>query len=241
MKQFEQKLMEIKQPEPDVLLGAVAFYRSTGNAFFKTYALEKLRACAGENQIKGLGMGLMFAWQETGEELFRSGIEQLALRPVQVERLTDAYSELPFRMAYEMKLNRMAWVSRVVEQFAGLRNRLYDEETGLYRAEEGCGFSPAATGWYLAALVDSIEACDQQLYEHWRTLVNIFREALRGLLRSGSAGGAEALIVYAIRKGVRLGIIDPERYLPVARRLSAVMNEQNGLGAYMLARSEEGR
>lgn len=241
MKQFEQRLMEMQQPEPAVLLGAVALYRATGDELYKAYVLEKLRACMGEGQIAGLGMGLMFAWEETGEECFRSSMEQLALRPVAMERLADAYGELPFRMAYEMKLNRMAWVSRVAEQFIDLRNRLYDEKTGLYRATEGSGFSPMATGWYLAALVDSIEACDQQLYEHWRSLVNIFREALRGMLRSGSTGGAEALIVYAIRKGVRLGIIDPERYLPQAEKLAAVMSEQNDLGAYMLAQSEEVR
>lgn len=241
MAQFEQALMETKQPEPAVLMGAVALYRSTGKDFYRDYVLEKLRACAGQEQPQEIGMGLMFALEETGEECFRSGIERLALRPVAVERLADAYGELPFRMAYEMKLNRMAWVSRVAEQFIGLRKRLFDKETGLYRAAEGSGFSPMATGWYLAALVDSIEACDQQLYEHWRSLVDIFREALRGLLHAGSTGGAEALVVYAIRKGVRLGVIDPERYLPVAERLSTVMNEQSSLGAYMLAWAEEAR
>lgn len=241
MEQFEQRLMELKQPEPEVLLGALALYHSTDNAFFRNYVLENLRARAGQTQLEGLGMGLMFAWKETGEENFRSGIEQLALRPVQVERLADAYGELPFRMTYEMQLNRMAWVSRVAEQFVDLRGRLYDEETGLYRAAEGSGFSPAATGWYLAALVNSIEACDQQLYEHWRTLVDIFREALRGVLNGGSTSGAEAQVVYAIRKAVRLGIIDPERYLPQAEKLAAAMSEQNGLGAYMLAQSEIGR
>lgn len=241
MEQFEQALMETKQPEPAVLMGAVALYRATGKEIYRTYMLERLRACAGQSQPQGLGMGLMFALEETGEECFRNGIEQLALRPVVIERLADAYGELPFRMAYEMKLNRMAWVSRVVEQFVDLRSRMYVEETGLYQAAVGSGFSPMATGWYLAALVDSIEVCDQQLYEHWRTLVNLFREAIRGLLHSGNTGGAEALVVYCIRKGVRLGVIDPERYLPVAERLSAAMSEQSSLGAYMLARAEEVR
>lgn len=241
MEQFEQALIEAKQPEPAVFIGAVALYCATGKDFYRNYVLERLRACAGQHLPQGLGMGLMFALEETGEECFRSGIEQLALRPVQVERLADAYGELPFRMAYEMKLNRMAWVSRVTEQFADLRKRLYDGETGLYKAAEGSGFSPMATGWYLAALVDSIEVCDQQLYEHWRVLVDTFREALRGLLRSGSTGGAEALVVYAIRKGVRLGVIDPERYLPVAEQLRAAMSEQSSLGAFMLAWAEEAR
>lgn len=241
MEQFEQALMDTKQPEPSVLMGAVAMYRATGKTFYRDYVLEKLRACVAENRLDGMGMVLLFGMEETGEECFRSGIEQLALRPVCVERLADAYGELPFRMAYEMKLNRMAWVSRVAEQYQSLRSRLFDKETGLYLAAEGSGFSPAATGWYLAALVDGIEACEQQLYEHWRTLVNLFREALRGMLQSGSASGAEALVVYAIRKGVRLGIIDPERYLPAADKLAKTMNEQTCLGAYMLARAEEVR
>lgn len=241
MEQFQQALTDLHQPEPQVLMGAIALYQATGAAFYKDYAVERLRARVTEGNLDGLGMGLMFALAETGEECFRSGIEQLALRPVQVDRLADAYGELPFRMAYEMKLNRMAWVSRVAEQFISLQEKLMDKETGLYLAAEGSGFSPAATGWYLAALVDSIEACDQQLYEHWRTLVDIFRQALRAVLHEGGTGGAEALAVYAIRKGVRLGILDPERYLPATARLAQEMNEQNSLGAYMLARAEEAR
>lgn len=240
MEQFEQALRELQQPEPRVLMGAVALYRAGGAAFYREYVLEKLRAAVAENRLDGLGMGLMFALEETGEACFREGIDQLAACPARVEKLADAYEQLPFRMACEMKLNRMAWVSLVAEQFASLRARLMDKETGLYLAAEGSGFSPAATGWYLAALADSIEACDQQLYEHWRALVDIFRQALRGMLQAGSTG-AEALTVYAIRKGVRLGIINPERYLPTAQRLSLSINEQSDLAAAMLARAEEGR
>lgn len=241
MEQLKQALQAVQQPEPAVLMGAVALYRATGDRFYRDNALEKLRACMAENRLDGLGLGLMFALEETGEECFHSAIEQLTRRPVQVERLADTYGELPFRMAYEMKLNRMAWVSRVAEQFTSLRDRLLDRETGLYQAAEGSGFSPKATGWYLAALADSIEACDQQLYEHWRTLVNLFRQALRGMLRSGSAGGAEALAVYAIRKGVRLGIIDPERYLPLAEQLTQTEDWRSDLGPAMLAWAEGAR
>lgn len=241
MEQLEQTLAALQQPEADVLMGAMALCRASGASFYRDYALDKLRACARENRLDGLGMGMLFGLEATGEECFRHAVEQLAARPAQVERLADAYGELPFRMAYEMRLNRMAWVSRVVEQFTHLRKRLLDKETGLYRAAEGSGFSPAATGWYLAALVDCMEACDQQLYEHWRALVDIFREAMRGVLHAGSTSGAEALMVYAIRKGVRLGVLDPERYLPVAQGLAANISVENGLGAYMLAQAEEAR
>lgn len=239
MERFEEYLKQQPKAEPHLLMGCIAAWKYTGRPCFRDYVVNQAREAMEEGRLEGFGMALLFALEETGEEDFRRAVEQLAETPMEVARLADAYAVLPFRMAYEMKLNRMAWVSRVVEQFSSLHQRLYHEETGLCSAAEGTGFSPSSTGWYLAALVDTIEACDQQLYEHWRSLVNIFRQTLRGMLLSGSTGGAEAWLVYSIRKAVRLGLIDPERYLPKAETLAAMMDQQSCPGAYWLARTEE--
>lgn len=228
MARFEQYLNETAEPDLALLMGCVQVYQATGNARCRDYAVEHAKA----------GAPLLFALDVTGAESIRQAAVEQAGRELDVQRLEEAFALLPFRMGYEMKLNRMAWVSRVAEQFKGLRTRLYDEEAGLYCAAAGEGFTPVSTGWYLAALVDSIEACDQQLYEHWRALVDIFRECLRGLLRFGNTAGAESLTVYAIRKAVRMGIIDPERYLPAADKLEKTMDESAGMGAYMMAWAE---
>lgn len=225
---FEQYVNETAEPDLALLMGCIRVYQATGNALLRDYAVKHAKA----------GMPLLFALDVTGEERIRQAAVEQAAQDMNVQRLEEAFALLPFRMGYEMKLNRMAWVSRVAEQFKGLRTRLYDAEAGLYCASAGEGFTPVSTGWYLAALVDSIEACDQQLYEHWRALVDIFRECLRGLLRFGNTAGAESLAVYAIRKAVRMGIIDPERYLPAAEKLETTMDESAGMSAYMMAWAE---
>ena len=99
-------------------------------------------------------------------------------------------------------------------------------------------------GWYLMALVDCIGDMDEQLYEHRRALEDLFLEAVHGILRwqdpetglfwqvidrgdvpenyletSGSA-----MVLYALMKGVRLGILDEEKYLNGARQAFACLN-----------------
>ncbi len=104
----------------------------------------------------------------------------------------------------------------------------------------GCSqnFWLRSTGWYLMALIDCIDLCPEMLYEHKRALIDLFRESIRGVLRyqdektglfyqvidhghnpdnyletSGSS-----MIAYALFKAVRLDVLNPEKYLPMARK-----------------------
>ena len=106
----------------------------------------------------------------------------------------------------------------------------------------------------LIALADTVEQMDIQLYEHYRTLVDLFREAVPGILRwADPATGlywqvidhpeaegnyletsGSSMVLYAILKGVRLGLLDDEKYLAPA--LSAF----NSLTAEKLRRGEDG-
>ena len=108
-----------------------------------------------------------------------------------------------------------------------------DPETG-----KSPNFWLRSMGWYLMALIDCLELMDRQLYEHWRALRDLFVEAIDGIARwrdpetglyfqvidradvegnyietSGSA-----MVLYAMLKGVRLGLLDGEKYLRDARR-----------------------
>ena len=97
----------------------------------------------------------------------------------------------------------------------------------------------------LAALIDCIDFCSQELYEHWRALVDLFREAVRGLMpyqdkitglfRFHAGQAAEdavpdmqgsALAAYALLKGARLSVLNPEWYLPLSRKALAGLAEQ---------------
>lgn len=173
--------------------------------------------------------------------------------------LDGLYMVEPFYMAYEMKFGGMEKVGDVVLQFKNVRKHLWNAKKGLnYHAydetktmfwadrESGCSanFWLRSTGWYLMALADTIDACREELYEHYRTLVDIFRESLAGVLRYQAADGlfyqvidhpmakgnytetsGSAMIAYALMKGVRLGILDPEKYLPIGKRVFEALAE----------------
>lgn len=215
------------------LAGYMALYAATGDEGHKRMADRLLQNAAPADQLHPAWARLLFAdaenWKETIEQVAQRGL----LTPV---RLEEAFDTLPFRMAYEMKLNRMAWVNRVAEDFSNLHQRLFDEKTGLHCAAEDESFCAESTGWFLMALVECIDICDQQLYEHWRCLVDIFRETLRGILRSGRVEGAELHLAYCILKAVRMGLIDGERYLTKGMELAQAEYGGQDVGVpYMLA------
>ncbi len=159
----------------------------------------------------------------------------------------------PFYMEYDVKYGGMEHVADVVIHFKNARAALWDAEKGLnYHAYDesramfwadaetgrSANFWLRSTGWYLMALVDTIDQCPEQLYEHWRALVDIFRESIAGVLRYQQPDGlflqvidhpeaegnytessGSSMIAYAVMKGVRLGILDPEKYLPIGKRV----------------------
>ena len=156
--------------------------------------------------------------------------------------LDGLYMAQPFYMAYERDYDAYGHVQDITSQFCNVRKYLYNEEKKLYyhgfdesRTQPWCnretGLSPnfwlRAMGWYLMALVDCIELCDEQLYEHRRALVDLLREAILGLLpyRDPQTGlfyqvidrsdiesnyietSGSAMVACSILKGVRLGVL----------------------------------
>ncbi len=164
--------------------------------------------------------------------------------------LDGLYMAQPFYMAYEAKFDGMAHVADITRQFQNVRKYLYNPEKGLnYHAydearvqfwadkETGCSknFWLRSTGWYLMALVDCIALCSEQLYEHYRALVDIFRESIRGVLPYRAEDGlfyqvidhpeaegnytetsGSAMIAYSLLKGVRIGVLDAEKSVDCA-------------------------
>lgn len=224
--------------EACALAGYAALYQATKDEQYRKTAKRMLAASVPAEEMCPAWARMLFLDLE--KDGCREAIEQVAKRSLpEPARLEEAFDVLPFRMAYEMKLNRMAWVNRVAENFRSLHKRLFDPASGLHRAGEGEGFSPESTGWFLMALVDSIDICDQQLYEHWRAMVDIYRVTLRGILRSGKTAGAEAQLAYSILKGVRLGLIDGERYLDTGLALAEVRTGAMNVGVPFMAMAEK--
>lgn len=163
--------------------------------------------------------------------------------------LDGLYMAQPFYMAYETRYNNKKNYNDIINQFKNVRKYLFNEEKQLYYhaydedkiqkwANRETGQSPnfwiRAMGWYLMALIDCMDVISKEIFEHYKTLEGLFKEAIHGILKyqdqqtklfyqiidkpelegnyletSGSS-----MVAYAILKGCRLGVLQKEKYLP---------------------------
>ena len=186
--------------------------------------------------------------------------------------LDGLYMAQPFYMEYETKYDKKEQYNDIIKQFENVQKYLYDKEKGLcYHAcdeakvqfwankETGCSpnFWLRSMGWYLMALVDTMDAMSIEIYEQYRKLQDIFKQVLKGILRyqdektglfyqvidrndveenyletSGSA-----MVGYAIMKACRMGLLLKEKYEPIGTGIfeSLVENKlQEKSGSYHL-------
>lgn len=197
-------------------------FRRTGDAACREYVLGwadaviRAGSCGPE-----CARALFFALAQKGDAAPYAGAIHTVMtglgrtpsqEPMDVDTLCR---ELPFRMAYEMALGKMEKVGLVAAAFRTAHDAHYDAASGLYDGDK------SRTARVLLALTDAIDACSDQLYEHWRSMVDLYRMTLRGALQSDAPadGMTQAMLVWAIIEGVRMKLIDPERYLPAAQKL----------------------
>ena len=109
------------------------------------------------------------------------------------------------------------------------------------------GRQPSGGGRYqsavtLLALADAIDLCADQLYEHWRAMVDIYRVVLRGLLAAETPSNPETagMLITALHAGVRMKLIDPERYLPMAKKRIAALRSAGFAHAADMLEAEGG-
>ena len=175
--------------------------------------------------------------------------------------LDGLYMAQPFRAVYDVRFGGRKDAGDIAAQFRNVRKYLYSEEKQLYYhacdmekqqpwADPATGKSPnfwlRSMGWYLMALADCLEAMDHRLYEHYRTLEDLFVEAIRGIVRwqdektglwyqvidradvkeNYPETSGSAMVIYALLKGVRLGILDSEKYLDRAAEAFGALTEQ---------------
>ena len=159
--------------------------------------------------------------------------------------LDGLYMAQPFYMEYETRFNKMMHCDDSFKQFENVRKFMRDEATGLYFhgydesrkmywAHKETGRSPnfwlRALGWFVIALVDTLEAADEQMYYEYRRLQSMLREFIDALLPWQHESGmfyqlpalpqqegnyletsGTAIIAYGILKAVRLGFL-PQKY-----------------------------
>ncbi len=168
--------------------------------------------------------------------------------------LDGLYMAQPLYMEYETRFNGMEHYDDIMTQFRNVRKYLFNEEKGLYYhgfdeariqpwadRETGCSanFWSRACGWWLIALVDTVEVMNPQIYDQYRELQDMFRETVKGILpyRDKETGliyqvidredlpgnyteaSGSVMTAAAVMKGCRMGILNPEKYLPVGRSM----------------------
>ena len=159
--------------------------------------------------------------------------------------LDGTYMAQPFYMEYETRFNKMQGCIDSYKQFMNIKKHMRDEKTGLYYhgydesrqmywadPETGCSpnFWLRAMGWFLVAMVDVLERMDEQLYNEYRGIMAMLKQAVEDMhkfqdeqtgmfwqvIDHPEAEGnyletsGTALFAYAVLKGVRLGYL-PKR------------------------------
>ncbi len=159
--------------------------------------------------------------------------------------LDGIYMAMPFYARYQNDFNKKDY-NDIIAQIKNVRKNMFNDKTKLYYhgfdesrqmhwADKKTGLSQChwlrAMGWYVVALVDLLEYMSEQIFEHHKTVRDLLKEAIDGLLQYQSESGmwyqvidqaeregnyletsGSCQIAYAIMKGVRLKAL-PERYL----------------------------
>ena len=160
--------------------------------------------------------------------------------------LDGLYMAQPFYMEYETEFGNKEHYSDIINQFENVRKYMYNKEKGLYYhayderkiqpwADKNTGLSPnfwlRSIGWYLMALIDTIGNMSVEIFEMYKRLEVIFKEAIKEILkyRDEKSGlfyqivdrsdiqnnytetSGSAMVAYAILKACRMGVLSKEK------------------------------
>ena len=111
--------------------------------------------------------------------------------------LDGTYMAQPFYMEYETRCNGMHGCIDSYKQFMNIQKHMKDAKTGLYyhgydesremywaNPETGCSanFWLRAMGWFLVAMVDTLERMDNQLYYEYRAIMAMLKDAVDAMI-----------------------------------------------------------
>lgn len=201
-----------------LLIGAMQMYEATGEERYLQFLRRTLRRCMAESGegccktaadgmtgISDYGRVLYFMYQKTGDESFRTAVEQvmdkLKTLPESTEALPGSTEALPFYMLYETKCGKKEKYNEIVKQFAAERENLKREEASSY----------------LMSLADSMDNMSIEIYEKYRELQELGKALVREQL---AAGVRDIRLAYCILKLCRMGSLLKEKYAPAGMELT---------------------
>ena len=232
------------------LLAARQLYDATGEescfSFMKNYTDEFLSA---DGEI-GSGLGeafsadcvynsraLFFLYDKTGEEKYRKAFEAVMnclrtyprcecgnfiYRKEKPEEILDAlYRIQPFYMEYETVYDKNEKYNDIIGQFENVQKMIGGEGKTQIRS----------MAQYMAALVDTMDNMSIEIYEQYRKLQDMFKQALTGILgrRDDDMGVFESAITgYCILKACRMGILLKEKYVDTGMEIVEKLTAEIG-------------
>lgn len=181
---------------------------------------------SGELANLKLANAFYYAAEVTGEERYidaaKKAAEQLAVQPrneagIFVDAdgsvsLGAAYLSQVFYMKYETANGGKERYNDVIAQYNAIRNSLYD---GVADKISGDADAAAQMAEYCAALIDTMEVVDQPLYEIFRRMQDLYKEAVKALIEAGIFETSDAMALrasYAVLKGCRMKALHTEKY-----------------------------
>lgn len=199
----------------------VNIYRKTGNERAKTLILKLADMFVEADSIVMLGIETMeytaplivlfAAFDITKDEKYKNRI-------IELEK-SDLYTGLAFDMMYETYFGGKERYHAITVAFKELDAHKNDTEMGQ--------------AVFMEALIDTVEAINQPVYELYRALVDLFRANAKELLIKGSRPfedeKANCVFAYAVKKACDMKVLLAEKYeaqavevLKGAERISCV-------------------
>lgn len=168
--------------------------------------------------------------------------------------LDGLYMAQPFYMAYETKFNQKKNYNDIIDQYKNVRNYLFNEDKMLYYhgydearlqpwADKETGLSQnfwlRAMGWYLMALIDTMDEMSEEIFEQYKVLEQLFKEGVKGILlyqdkesklfyqlidkadidENYLETSGSAMVAYAILKGCYLGVLQKDKYQEIGEEI----------------------
>lgn len=217
--------------EAGVLKGCVQMHIATGEERYlgaiKDYTAQ-YEYGSGSIEDAEAGNALFYLYELTGGKQYESVLKSLTER---FKLSGDGpgpewlCAVLPFYMNYETKFNKKAGYQEIVNRFLGIRHKLSKEENQLNLVSESS---------YLTALIDTIDVMSIEIFEHYKALEILFKEAVRKIAPGGNPPRIlEPAQCTAILKACRIGVLSRERY--EAAGDSIFNSSANGIGLLMEA------
>lgn len=180
---------------------------------------EWQHALPGVCRLKRINTGktLFFVYGKTGEEKYKKYIELLKDDLSGLPRTAEGslceeenhtklmsgqhlYEVLPFYMEYETRYHNKAGYNDIVQQ-------LLEMKTGKDAI------------WYVMTLIDVLDNMSMEIFEHYKSLQEIFKKTIKCIPLGGDAKMQKACMGYAILKACNMGILNPEKYLETGLKL----------------------